>query len=1304
MYKDAEYTWDKQRRLHIRYKLKYKLLRASAIDSQWAVIATSWAPWHREQPKLTATVTRPDGSVYTLDPKTLEVSGTSDRDTQTFSDRRQVRGPLPALVVGAVVETVIEHTEHTANFEGGGIAEFYFGSWSPVQRSRATLKAPADLPLNYEVKGMELQPVRTVQGGMQTLVFEVNNPKRWTNSQPNRPPENYYSALPGLLASVADDWHSIATAYAETVQQRLRAPPTLPLPSDTGPERNDIITAALSALHNKVRYTGLELGASALIPALPTEVLNRGYGDCKDKSTLLVGMLRERGIEAHVALLYSGPGPAVLPAVPTISQFNHAVVFVPGARPLWLDATVPHQPVDDIPISLQGRLALIAARDTKGLVRIPELGASASRYFERREVHMADFGAGRVAESSWGQGQMARNLRYRYENAKQADLESSLKGYVERSYGADAVSTVKRSAAPHYGLSLVAETAHWVDTGVTDASVPLNLHALFEWIPKTAFAKEDDPDTRTEPLYIYEPYTAQIDYVIHMPDGFGPKALPGDEQLAMGPALFTRRVRRADKRLNITLTFSSGKRVWSVKERAAFAKAANALKANPTLAFEHRGHQLLSRGQTEAGLRAFLSAIDEAPRASIRHARLAYALLSSGLGYAARDAARRAVKLDPKSFIAQHILGETLITDAFAREYSTGMHRQGAIEAFGRAIALAPESPSAHHHIGRLLLFNDETMDFGSPQELAKGLKHLQKSYKVTANSEVATKIWTTMWASSDYLTLKKTLTGAAASLDRNGRLVAVTAVLDGAEAAHAKVTDLQGASTETVIPVAIQHLVRIGKYQLAADLASPANAGAGLGASQQSKALRGLGHWQDQIRELQAPEQVVIQFLVDSAIKDDAKALWPLLSAALIKEDKALTRLRPGSAFTEAYLSKERYDPAAVKLRSELGTQFVLDSLLNLTNSATQGDKQVGYMVTLRSKTPRAPNSYFFVVLEGQAHKIRAASTYLPGLGAQVLHFLKVGDMTAALQWLDWAREVSSPKPRRYVHAAFRRVWSHGRARDRAAARQAAFVLLADSRASARRAIAPLKKALGAPDNPDRPALQLALHRACTLAQDTACALRISEELHERDPESKAALLRLIAGLVNSKQAGAAQRWVREKIQPKDPDWAATYLSKIEVQVNEDLPAALKVLRARRATSKASHSVHNEYAWNALFVDDLPSDALSAAELAGGQTQFKNAAIVHTLGCVYAHQGDLSKAILALKQLQDLAGPGRPRPSDWYLLGRITEGLGLADSAKQAYQRVPRPPAPNPTHTWWLAQAGLKRIKQGRDTVRGNP
>ncbi|CAN0592607.1 unnamed protein product, partial [Laminaria digitata] len=72
IYHDAEYTWDAQRRLHIKYKLKYKLLRASAIESQWAVIATSWAPWHREQPKLTATVTRPDGSVYTLDPKTLE--------------------------------------------------------------------------------------------------------------------------------------------------------------------------------------------------------------------------------------------------------------------------------------------------------------------------------------------------------------------------------------------------------------------------------------------------------------------------------------------------------------------------------------------------------------------------------------------------------------------------------------------------------------------------------------------------------------------------------------------------------------------------------------------------------------------------------------------------------------------------------------------------------------------------------------------------------------------------------------------------------------------------------------------------------------------------------------------------------------------------------------------------------------------------------------------------------------------------------------------------------------------------------
>ena len=73
--------------------------------------------------------------------------------------------------------------------------------------------------------------------------------------------------------------------------------------------REDKVARILNRLHRDIRYTGVEFRDAAIVPARPAETLKRGFGDCKDKSTLLVCLLRAAGIPAEVALLKSGSGP-----------------------------------------------------------------------------------------------------------------------------------------------------------------------------------------------------------------------------------------------------------------------------------------------------------------------------------------------------------------------------------------------------------------------------------------------------------------------------------------------------------------------------------------------------------------------------------------------------------------------------------------------------------------------------------------------------------------------------------------------------------------------------------------------------------------------------------------------------------------------------------------------------------------------------------------------------------------------------------------------------------------------------------
>ena len=132
------------------------------------------------------------------------------------------------------------------------------------------------------------------------------------------------------------------------------------------------IAPILAEIQANVRYTGFELGSAAYMPRPPAETLRRGFGDCKDKSVLLVSRLRQEGIPAYVVLLTPYPSPDVNPDLPGIEGFSHAIVYVPGRPALWIDPTSEFTPATRLPYQDQGRWALVASNGSTQLVRTPQ--------------------------------------------------------------------------------------------------------------------------------------------------------------------------------------------------------------------------------------------------------------------------------------------------------------------------------------------------------------------------------------------------------------------------------------------------------------------------------------------------------------------------------------------------------------------------------------------------------------------------------------------------------------------------------------------------------------------------------------------------------------------------------------------------------------------------------------------------------------------------------------------------------------------------------------------------------------------
>jgi hypothetical protein len=110
------------------------------------------------------------------------------------------------------------------------------------------------------------------------------------------------------------------------------------------PDPADRVTAALRFVQEESRSPGPEDDSTGFEPGQPSVVFERRFGDAKDKSFLLVTMLRALKIESFPVLVNNQRG-AELPALlPSPIDFNRIVVQVNvGGGSFWLDPTAAYE-------------------------------------------------------------------------------------------------------------------------------------------------------------------------------------------------------------------------------------------------------------------------------------------------------------------------------------------------------------------------------------------------------------------------------------------------------------------------------------------------------------------------------------------------------------------------------------------------------------------------------------------------------------------------------------------------------------------------------------------------------------------------------------------------------------------------------------------------------------------------------------------------------------------------------------------------------------------------------------------------
>jgi hypothetical protein len=137
------------------------------------------------------------------------------------------------------------------------------------------------------------------------------------------------------------------------------------------------VNAIYDYVVQKTRYVALEFGIHGFKPYRCAQIFARGFGDCKDKATLIVTMLKEAGIPATIVIVRTGMRGDFETEPASLAPFDHAIAYVPSMD-LFLDGTAEYTGSDELPSMDRGSLALLVNEGKPKLVHLPEPPAEAS--------------------------------------------------------------------------------------------------------------------------------------------------------------------------------------------------------------------------------------------------------------------------------------------------------------------------------------------------------------------------------------------------------------------------------------------------------------------------------------------------------------------------------------------------------------------------------------------------------------------------------------------------------------------------------------------------------------------------------------------------------------------------------------------------------------------------------------------------------------------------------------------------------------------------------------------------------------
>jgi len=301
-------------------------------------------------------------------------------------------------------------------------SDWFFQSHLPTLHSKYTLVIPRYFDFNVRVLNDKIVPKVDFQKGKKVFVWETLNKGAIRHEVFMPPAADLVSRLAFAPVDFQFDgktypsrsWNDIAAWYREISQPDGVPAEELHLLAQeltSGfPTPEEKMKVLYDHVQEHVRYVSVAIGVGAFKPLPCDEILEYGYGDCKDMTALLITLLKAVEIEAFPAMLSTKGHRRVLTEMPKVKQFDHVVTAVPsGDNYIWLDPACRNCRFGELPYEDQGASVLVVRPDRGELTVTPETDQAENLTDTHWEVTLNSDGSvtGQVNISATGQEGLA---------------------------------------------------------------------------------------------------------------------------------------------------------------------------------------------------------------------------------------------------------------------------------------------------------------------------------------------------------------------------------------------------------------------------------------------------------------------------------------------------------------------------------------------------------------------------------------------------------------------------------------------------------------------------------------------------------------------------------------------------------------------------------------------------------------------------------------------------------------------------------------------------------------------------------